>query len=268
MKIADLRQRSHWLLLGFMIVAASVGGALRFFANPAQPSASESSSDTAPASAATAQTFETSADALSKQLQQAATPSELIPSQASADERVADVFTGRLDPFAPVAEPVIRPSSSRSAPKSATAAPPVPAPTTVTAPPPTPAISVSSAPNLPPVPNVAVTPSAVTPPVPLPQIPLAEQPIAIQSAPGYRAPLDPLQAIELSGVVQLGDRVALIVRDARGGTSRHVYAGDSLTGGVRVKSIDMSSQEPLIIFEYQGEEYPRTVGSGGQLKVS
>ena len=71
-----------------------------------------------------------------------------------------------------------------------------------------------------------------------------------------------MQAIELSGVVQLGDRVAVIVRESDDKTSRHLFAGDFLAGGqIKIKSIDLSSQEPLIIFEYQGKDYARIVGS-------
>jgi hypothetical protein len=61
--------------------------------------------------------------------------------------------------------------------------------------------------------------------------------------------------------VQVGDRVGIIVREGSGKTSRHIFVGDSLAGGqVKVKSIDLSAQEPVIILEYQGQEYPRVVG--------
>jgi hypothetical protein len=74
-------------------------------------------------------------------------------------------------------------------------------------------------------------------------------------------PQNPVQAIELTGVIQVGDRVGIIVRESNGQTSRHLFEGDLLAGGqVRIKSIDMSTQQPLVILEYQGKEYPRMVG--------
>jgi hypothetical protein len=72
---------------------------------------------------------------------------------------------------------------------------------------------------------------------------------------------DPLQSIELTGVVQVGDRVGIIVREANSRTSRHIFVGDYLAGGqIKVKSIDLSAQEPLVILEFQGQEYHRMVG--------
>lgn len=73
-------------------------------------------------------------------------------------------------------------------------------------------------------------------------------------------PQSPVEAVELTGVVQVGDRVGVIVRESNGQTSRHVFAGDLLAGGVRLKAIDLSAKEPLVILEYQGEEYTRMVG--------
>jgi len=72
-------------------------------------------------------------------------------------------------------------------------------------------------------------------------------------------PQSPLEAVELTGVVQVGDRVGVIVREGQGQSSRHVFAGDLLAGGVRVKSVDVSAQQPLVILEYQGQEYTRVV---------
>ena len=61
-------------------------------------------------------------------------------------------------------------------------------------------------------------------------------------------------------MVQVGDRVGVIVREGNGQSSRHVFAGDLLAGGqVRVKSVDVSAQQPLVILEYRGQEFTRVV---------
>ncbi|HEY9887935.1 MAG TPA: hypothetical protein V6D02_06000, partial [Candidatus Obscuribacterales bacterium] len=127
--------------------------------------------------------------------------------------------------------------------------------------------------DLPPVPQVNFAPPA------LPPIPVAASPVTIPSLPSnlpqlgnlpqpstsgapVAAPLpqDPLQAIQLTGVVQVGNRVGVIVREGAGQTSRHLFEGDLLAGGIRIKAIDLSAQEPLVILEYQGREYSRMVG--------
>jgi hypothetical protein len=191
---------------------------------------------------------------LSAELRKAATPSELLGSTASQD-RLSVISTGRIDPFAPITRGIGATSSQQPSTEATTAA-------TGT----TPSIAnlptapVSSTPDLPPVPSIAAAPP------PLPSIPVAANPISIPSLPtGFpqtnSAPQNPVQAIELTGVVQVGDRVGIIVREGNGQTSRHLFEGDLLAGGqVRIKSIDMSSQQPLVILEYQGKEYPRMVG--------
>ena len=123
-----------------------------------------------------------------------------------------------------------------------------------------PTTSISQVPDLPPVP----TPGAAPPP--LPAIPMAINPLPIpalpSSLPGASSvPQSPVEALELTGIVQVGDRVGVIVREGNGQSSRHIFAGDLLSGGqVRLKAVDLSAQQPLVILEYQGEEYTRIVG--------
>lgn len=261
MKLADLRQYPQWIILGIVIVAALVGGALRVFSNQEQRLATDSpENQTHQAATNSVERVEPSLDALPEQLQIAANPSSLLIATTSAEEHLADLpATGRPDPFMSVLQAIDRPQPSTSAPNSVGAAS-AQAGTSGGVP----TTSVSTTVDLPPVPPVTLAP----PPAPLPAIPVANAPVSIPSLPSY-SPLDPMQAVELSGVVQLGDRVAVIVRESGDKTSRHLFAGDSLAGGqIRIKSIDLSSQEPLVIFEYQGEEYYRVVGSGGQTGVS
>ena len=83
-----------------------------------------------------------------------------------------------------------------------------------------------------------------------------------------RLPVNPVQQspidqIAITGVAQIGNAVSVIVRESTGASSRHVKVGDMLAGGqVRVKSIDTSSAEPVVVLTYNGQDYTRTVGSG------
>jgi hypothetical protein len=73
----------------------------------------------------------------------------------------------------------------------------------------------------------------------------------------------PVDQIAITGVAQIGNAVSVIVRESTGASSRHVKVGGMLAGGqVRVKSIDTSSAEPVVVLTYNGQDYTRTVGSG------
>ncbi|MBE7386214.1 MAG: hypothetical protein F6J95_033090 [Leptolyngbya sp. SIO1E4] len=262
MNLTQLRQRPQWLILGTVILAAAIGGALRVFSTQAPPATSRNPEQQEQPAESTA-LFQSPMVSLSDQFQGVASPAELLIS-TSSEERLSAVSAGRLDPFAPVTQAVARPQTAQSTPATASASV-TPVPEAVATSQPLPTAPVTSTTALPPVPNFNGAPA----PAPLPAIPIAANPIPIPSLPNYAVPLDPVQAIELSGVVQIGDRVGVIVREANGQTSRHIFAGDYLAGGqVLVKSIDLSAQEPLVILEYQGQEYPRMVGSGGQTGIS
>ena len=259
MNITALRQRPQWIVIGTVMAAAVVGGTLRVI----------SALDTAPpvADSAPAATVETEAAAeapelfnspmvsLSAELRKAATPSELVPSTPTED-RLSGVTSGRLDPFAPITQSI----GATSSPKPEAAAPAVSGAPPVA--PSLPTTAISAAPDLPPVPSVNTAPP---PQLPLPAIPVAANPLSIPALPSFPqaapVPQSPIDAVELSGVVQVGDRIGVIVREGNGQSSRHIFEGDLLGGGqIRVKSIDLSAQEPLIILEYQGQEYTRMVG--------
>lgn len=266
----ELRRHPKWLILGSVIIAAAlVGGTLRIFSTSNQPS-DERTLDNQTSGEEPAELFKSPIVSLSAQLRGAARPDNLLVSTSSPD-RLATVSAGRDDPFAPVVKSNGGPIPPRSTAKSNTS-------TGVTSPQggdastnnqSLPSVPVSNSANLPPLPSVSWSPV----PPPLPAIPIAANPVPVPVSPNYatplEAPLEPMQAIEVSGVVQVGNRVGIIARESSQQTSRHFFAGDYLVGGqVLVKSIDLSAQEPLIILEYQGKEYPRTVGSGGQLGVS
>lgn len=263
MNITAIRQRPQWLVLGIVLMTAIGGGILRL--TLAQNAASSSSeSQTTPTADVveneeTAQLFQSPMITLSAELRKAAMPSELVSSTPSED-RLSVIAAGRPDPFAPVIQwtgilpqPSQNQSPNSAAPTVAVSTDREPISSAL------PTTSIARAPDLPPLPNPNAAPPA------LPSIPVASNPLPIPSLPSSipqanPIPQSPIEALELTGVVQVGDRVGLIVRENNGQTSRHVFAGDLLAGGVRLKSIDLSAQEPLVILEYQGEEYTRLIG--------
>ncbi|MBD2260965.1 hypothetical protein [Pseudanabaena sp. FACHB-2040] len=163
--------------------------------------------------------------------------------------RLETVVAGRPDPFAPIVLPgpgaLKRPAAA--APVAATAAP---APVQDL-----PLIPVAATQALPPLPTMMVPLPNLGPVAAAPTMPLSsDQPFA--------QPQSPVDRIEISGVAQIGDHVSLIVKEPGVMTSRYVRAGELIAGGqVRVKRIDLSNSEPVVVLEYNGQEFYRSVGS-------
>jgi Tfp pilus assembly protein PilP len=89
-------------------------------------------------------------------------------------------------------------------------------------------------------------------------------PVTVPAAPIAAAPTQLASSIEVSGVVQAGDRTSAIVQLPQEG-SRYVSAGDYLANGrILVKRIEIGSAntDPVVILEQNGVEVIRTVGSG------
>lgn len=96
-------------------------------------------------------------------------------------------------------------------------------------------------PNL--VPRNPATPTAVAPPPPQPTL---------------------ARAVEVLGVVQIGNVPYAIVNAPNEPTSRYVREGQSLANGqVMVRRIDALTPEPIVVFEQFGVEVTATVGQGG-----
>jgi hypothetical protein len=156
---------------------------------------------------------------------------------------VPEVAAGRNDPFSAVAN---APIVTRAA-----------APTT------SPAIAT--------LPTVTLNPPIATVPLALPQVNPAPADVSalppVSVVPNPTAPSSLASTIEVSGIVQAGDRTSAIVRVPSEGTSRYVNEGDYLANGrILVKRIDVSADaEPVVILEQDGIEVIRTVGSGGAL---
>ena len=249
-----LRQRPALGLVGAMGLAVLVGAGLRFTLPQGSTTPAQANSTDAVVDETGLVTFESPMVSVSWRLQ-SATPETLLAS-TNGSSRADSIFVGRADPFSPI-----------------TQAPPVQAPTSIAAAT-TPTGSVQAGPSVPS--NVAPLPIA---PIPttgqLPALPTSPTPVAVPNTPAPLAALpspnqflgnaptatSPLQ-VELTGVAQVGDRVALIVREAGSGTSRYTFAGDYLANGqILIKRIDVSAQEPQVVLEYNGREYTRMVGS-------
>lgn len=167
-------------------------------------------------------------------------PPDLI-SSTNPDQRFRSIQRNRPDPFAlvPVA-PVIERSPTPPQPTAGT-----PVALAPTAPPQTSPIATAPLPpgngSLAPIPSL----------VPNNTIPLPP-----------RAEL--ARAVQVTGVVQVGNAIHAIVKAPNEPTSRYVRAGQYLSNGeILVKRIDVNRAEPVVIFEQDGVEVVVAVGEGG-----
>lgn len=170
----------------------------------------------------------------------------LLPATTVMD-RLSTIPIGRPDPFASVAT---NPVAFRQ-----TAIEPVPAaPQTISfAPPAAPAFAPQAV-QPPAIPSFAPLP---LPPVSANSLPAPGGSVAVApSAP----PISLARQIEVTGVVQVGDRTHAIVQVPNESSSRYVGVGEYLANGrVQLKRIDMQNGEPRVIFVQNGEEVVRMV---------
>lgn len=183
-------------------------------------------------------------------------PGLLQPTNAMA--RVPSIVVGRRDPFAMVPSsvpPIVISTASPATPKVAVAPLPAPAankfPRSAKLPPITlpPLAARSPLGSLPTFPN-----SAALPPVSVPAVPVA--PVA---PPPSRTSL--ADAIEVSGVVQVGGKWNVIVKEPNAMSSRHVAVGDYLENGkVLVKQIVAAgNSNPVVVLQQNGVEIRKSV---------
>ncbi len=164
-----------------------------------------------------------------------AVPGLITPTNARM--RVPTIVTGRADPFAAIAtEPIRIAVASKPA---------------VKLPSPLPAPSSGGLPTL-------------TPP-PFTQVPLNSTPLPPTLLPAPPSRVSLIDAITISGVIQIGGKWSVIVREPDAQTSRYVHAGDYLANGqVLVKRIVAGvGADPIVILQQNGVEVTRSVGSGG-----
>ena len=178
-------------------------------------------------------------------------PTALIPVPAipglitptNARMRVPTIVTGRADPFAAIATAPIQLTATNK--PAVTLPSPLPAPTQNK------------------VPTFNAPPTA---PMPLTMTPLP--PTLLPSAPMSRTAL--ADAIEVSGVVKVGGKWSVIVKEPDAQSSRYVHAGNYLANGqVLVKRIVADSgANPIVILQQNGIEIMRTIGGGNRRLAS
>jgi hypothetical protein len=174
----------------------------------------------------------------------------------SPQARVEAISAGRPDPFASVVVP--GPRVPRPTPATAAAV------ITPVLPQGLPTVPVSATQNLPALPEVAVQPVTL-PNLPTPFVQGSAPPVPTEIAvastgvPAFQSLID---QVVVSGVVQVGNGVSVIVTEPGSTVSRRVSQGDMLAGGrIQVKSVDLSGQEPIVILTFEGRDYTRTVGA-------
>lgn len=160
------------------------------------------------------------------------TPIAGLIQPTNSAERAAQVDKGRVDPFSTiVAGPII-----------VTGANP----------------AVRPVPSLPPVPVKLYPPQL---PVVSASLPTLAPAVATVPAPPM-SPTQLAQAIAITGVVQVGNRLTAIVQVPNEVSSRYASVGDYLGNGkVVVKRIEMKVNEPVVVLEESGLEVIKAVGN-------
>jgi hypothetical protein len=170
-------------------------------------------------------------------------PPDLI-SSTDPGQRVQGIQRNRPDPFA-----LVPTTPSVEIPPSTTRSQPVPQLPTLSPSSPSPQNSGSSSGNgsLAPIPQLVPqnpSPLAVLPPPPQPEL---------------------ARAVQVTGVVQIGNTLHAIVNAPNEPSSRYVQAGQRLSNGqILVKRIEMNQgAEPVVVLEQYGIEVITAVGGGG-----
>jgi hypothetical protein len=154
-------------------------------------------------------------------------------------QRLPQIEVGRSDPFAALpVTPTLIPKAASSAESAA------------------PVVAANPSTTVIPLPPVTIAP-----PLPVVQ-PALPNGLPVLPAPPPPSPTQLAEAIEISGVLQVGGKTNIIVNVPNEGTSRSVQVGDSLANGqVRVKRVELGL-EPIVVLEQNGKEVTRSVGSG------
>lgn len=183
-------------------------------------------------------------------------------------ERLKQIRPGRTDPFATTQTVGIRVSVTQPPPPPEATVPIPPSPNGGTVTTGTPARA-----NTPPIPRAparASTPAPMPPPFPVPGTPASPGggtgpggTGTVPTAPPVPQP-DLARAVEVTGVVQVGDVPRAIIQAPNEATSRYVMAGQRVANGrVLVKRIDANQfPGPVVVLEENGIEVIKAVGEG------
>lgn len=181
-------------------------------------------------------------------------PPDLI-SSTDPNQRVQQVQGNRADPFALLPT---TPTVQRTADDTQTAAAPTAtSPTTAQSPPNQPRPTAQPPGTRPTTPNGQGGTGQLAP---IPELVPRRSPIA--AAPPQPQP-DLARAVQVTGVVQVGDTAYAIVDAPNEPSSRYVQVGQRLSNGqVLVRRIEMNRPEPVVVLEQNGIEVVRAVGEG------
>ncbi|NJL49014.1 MAG: hypothetical protein HC929_18065 [Leptolyngbyaceae cyanobacterium SM2_5_2] len=244
-------RRLYGLMAGGVVVALIAGASIKLLqGDRPSPSAETEASPMVEAGAPPEATFGTPFLQSSPALR-LADPGLL--QSTSPQARIETIAAGRVDPFAPLVV------TSGVPVKPNPEAVPVP-PAAVVAASPLPVVPVTATQSLPPLPQVVPLPSLPSPYVPGSTFQNGQD---VAVAPTVDPVLQSLvEQVTVSGVVQVGNQVSAIVTEPGSRVGRRVSQGDVVAGGrIRVKAIDVSGPEPVVVLSYDGRDYPRTVGS-------
>ena len=181
-------------------------------------------------------------------------PGLLQPTNAAT--RIPSLVTGRRDPFAivPGLQPIV--ISSRSAP-ARVAVSPLPRSVNKLPSQPIPSAGVAPSLSLPPI-AVGASPNSLPNLSPMP--PGSLPPVVIPVAPPSRTSI--ADAISVNGVVQVGGKWTVIVKEPSAVSSRYVAVGEYLENGkVLVKKIVAAgSADPVVVLQQNGVEIRKSLG--------
>lgn len=169
----------------------------------------------------------------------------------NAKARAESITTGRRDPFAVVpsaAVPIATGGSKAPRSKAIAPLPKAPAKQATSAMPQLPPI------QLPPLRSAPLPNLAGSSPLPPLNIPAAAKPVP-------PSPTALAESVEVSGVVQVGNRWTVIVKESSASSSRYVAVGDYVENGrVLVKKIvSPGSTEPVVILQQGGVEIRKSL---------
>ena len=113
--------------------------------------------------------------------------------------------------------------------------------------------------------SIAQSPLPLTPIVALPPLLINQTPLSI--APPAISQTRFADAVQITGVVQIGGKAMAIIQSPEEGTARYVKPGDSVANGrVLLKRIIMSKNgEPTIVLQENGVEVTKSVGSSSPI---
>ncbi len=117
-------------------------------------------------------------------------------------------------------------------------------------------------------PSLPIAPSPLTPLSPLATVPVQNNlPSFENSAPIADLPMAPLvsqtnlaEQVEITGVIQVGDRIMAIAKAPEETSARYINSGDVLSGGRVIVREIRAGNSPTVILEQNGQRIVKSIG--------